>query len=119
MAPPSHVDAEWIAAAFAPPERRSDAQHARLAESDRLIAELMAADLVVIGAPMYNFGMPAPLKAWLDNIVRVGVTLGFNRARAGQPSWPILPSGTRPVILGARGDSGYYPAGRQEDAHFL
>src|SRR3546814_12847150 len=36
MAPPSHVDAEWIAAAFAPPERRSDAQHARLAESDRL-----------------------------------------------------------------------------------
>src|SRR3546814_15981021 len=95
MAPPSHVDAEWIAAAIAPPERRSDAQHARLAESDRLIAELMAADLVVIGAPMYNFGIPAPLTAWLDNILPVGVHSGFARARAGDPSCPVIPPGKR------------------------
>ena len=117
--PPSHVDAEWIAAAFSPPEKRSDEQRARLAESDRLIAELMAADLVVIGAPMYNFGMPAPLKAWVDNIVRVGVTFGFDRKRAGEPYWPMLPSGKRLVVLGARGDYGYDAGGRQADINFV
>ena len=117
--PPSHVDAEWIAAAFAPPGKRSDEQRARLAESDRLIAELMAADLVVVGAPMYNFGMPAPLKAWLDNIVRVGVTFGFDRKRAGEPYWPMLPAGKRLVVLGARGDYGYDSGGRQADANFV
>jgi FMN-dependent NADH-azoreductase len=117
--PPSHVDAEWIAAAFSPPEKRSDDQRARLAESDRLIAELVAADLVVIGAPMYNFGMPAPLKAWVDNIVRVGVTFGFDRKRAGEPYWPMLPSGKRLVVLGARGDYGYDAGGRQADINFV
>ena len=119
LAPPSHVDAEWIAAAFSPPEKRSDEQRARLAESDRLIAELIAADLVVIGAPMYNFGMPAPLKAWVDNIVRVGVTFGFDRKRAGEPYWPMLPSGKRLVVLGARGDYGYDAGGRQADINFV
>jgi FMN-dependent NADH-azoreductase len=119
LAPPSHVDAEWIAAAFAPPEKRSDEQRARLAESDRLIAELMAADLVVIGAPMYNFGMPAPLKAWVDNIVRVGVTFGFDRKRGGEPYWPMLPAGKRLVVLGARGDYGYDAGGRQADVNFV
>ena len=119
FAPPSHVDAEWIAAAFSPPEKRSDDQRARLAESDGLIAELVAADLVVIGAPMYNFGMPAPLKAWVDNIVRVGVTFGFDRKRAGEPYWPMLPSGKRLVVLGARGDYGYDAGGRQADINFV
>lgn len=119
FAPPSHVDAEWIAAAFSPPGRRSDEQRARLAESDRLVAELMATDLVVIGAPMYNFGMPAPLKAWVDNIVRVGVTFGFDRKRAGEPYWPMLPSGKRLVVLGARGDYGYDAGGRQADINFV
>lgn len=119
FAPPSHVDAEWIAAAFSPPEKRSEDQRARLAESDGLIAELVAADLVVIGAPMYNFGMPAPLKAWVDNIVRVGVTFGFDRKRAGEPYWPMLPSGKRLVVLGARGDYGYDAGGRQADINFV
>ncbi|MGH6694070.1 FMN-dependent NADH-azoreductase [Sphingopyxis sp.] len=119
VAPPSHVDADWIAAAFSPPGRRSDEQRARLAESDRLVAELVAADLVVVGAPMYNFGMPAPLKAWLDNIVRVGVTFGFDRARAGEPYWPMLSPGKRLIILGARGDYGYDPGGRQADVNFV
>ncbi|MCJ2089875.1 NAD(P)H-dependent oxidoreductase [Methylobacterium sp. E-005] len=110
-APPSPVSASWIAAAFCPPDRRDDAQHAVLAESDQLTAELMAADLLVIGAPMYNFGVPAPLKAWIDNIVRVGVTFGFDRARAGVPYWPLLAPGKRLVILTARGDFGYDPGG--------
>jgi FMN-dependent NADH-azoreductase len=111
-APPNPVSDSWIAAAFCPADRRDDAQRAVLAESDRLTAELMAADLLVIGAPMYNFGVPAQLKAWIDNIVRVGVTFGFDRARAGAPYWPLLAPGKRMVILTARGDYGYDPGGR-------
>lgn len=105
--PPAPVSGDWIAAAFSPSDRRTPAQHAVLAESDRLTAELLAADLIVIGAPMYNFGVPAPLKAWIDNVVRVGVTFGFDRARSGEPYWPMLPAGKRLVILTSRGDYGY------------
>jgi FMN-dependent NADH-azoreductase len=86
----------------------------RLAESDQLVAELLAADLLVIGAPMYNFGIPSQLKAWVDNIVRVGVTFGFDRSRGGEPYWPMLPHGKRAVILSARGDYGYDAGGRLE-----
>jgi FMN-dependent NADH-azoreductase len=105
--PPAPVSGDWIAAAFSPPDCRTAAQHGVLAESDRLTAELVAADLIVIGAPMYNFGVPAPLKAWIDNVVRVGVTFGFDRARPGEPYWPMLPAGKRLVILTSRGDYGY------------
>lgn len=117
--PPAPVDADWVAAAFTRPEKRDAAQEARLAESDRLVAELIAADVVVVGAPMYNFGMPAPLKAWLDNIVRVGVTFGFDRARDGDPYWPMLPTGKTLVTLSARGDYGYDPGGRQAHNNFV
>lgn len=105
--PPAPVSGEWLAAAFSPADRRSEAQQAVLAESDKLTSELIAADVVVIGAPMYNFGIPAQLKAWVDNIVRVGVTFGFDRARAGEPYWPMLPAGKQLIILTSRGDYGY------------
>ncbi|WP_129790670.1 FMN-dependent NADH-azoreductase [Sphingosinicella sp. CPCC 101087] len=113
-APPSPVTGEWIAAAFTPPERRDAEMGAWLAESDRLVSELQRAHLVVIGAPMYNLGVPSPLKAWIDNIVRVGVTFGFDRNRVGDPYWPMLRPGKRLVILSSRGDSGYGPGGRLE-----
>lgn len=105
--PPSPVTGEWIAAAFAPPAQRNAAMRAHLDESDRLVRELQRADLVVIGAPMYNLGIPSPLKAWIDNIVRVGVTFGFDRNRADTPYWPMLPPGKRLVLLCSRGDFGY------------
>ncbi|WP_198293033.1 NAD(P)H-dependent oxidoreductase [Methylobacterium sp. WSM2598] len=88
------------------PECRSAAQVATLRESDVLAAELIAADLVVAGVPMYNFGIPSPLKAWIDNVVRVGPTFGFDRTRPGEPYWPMLEPGKRLVILTARGDHG-------------
>jgi FMN-dependent NADH-azoreductase len=117
--PPAPVNEAWIAAAFCPPERRSAAQKAVLAESDALTAALVEADLVVIGAPMYNFGLPAPLKAWIDNIVRVGVTFGFDRTRAGAPYWPMLPTGKRLIILTARGDYGYDAGERLADMNLV
>lgn len=110
--PPKPVSGEWIAAAFCPPQRRHETQKGVLAESDQLAAEVIAADLIVIGAPMYNFGVPAQLKAWVDNIVRVGMTFGFDRTRSGEPYWPMLSPGKRLVILTARGDYGYDEGGR-------
>jgi FMN-dependent NADH-azoreductase len=79
-----------------------------LAESDALVDELIGADLVVIGVPMYNFGMPSTLKAWIDNIVRVDRTFGFDRSRAGEPYWPLLADQRKRVLLlSSRGDYGY------------
>ena len=117
--PPSPVSGDWIAAAFTRPERRGEAARACLAESDMLVQELLRADLIVIGAPMYNFGLPAQLKAWLDNVVRVGVTFGFDRSRQGEPYWPMLPPGKRLVILSSRGDYGYDPGGRLGDINLV
>lgn len=117
--PPRPVSGAWIAAAFSPVERRSAAQKAELAESDRLAAEVVAADVIVIGAPMYNFGIPAQLKAWVDNVVRVGVTFGFDRSRVGEPYWPMLSSGKKLVILSARGDYGYDEGGRLASANLV
>ncbi len=71
------VDAKWIEANFTPDESRTDAHRATLAESDQLVAELKAADVLVIGAPIYNFGVPAVLKAWVDMIARARLTFQY------------------------------------------
>ncbi|HJS04931.1 MAG TPA: NAD(P)H-dependent oxidoreductase [Variovorax sp.] len=106
--PPSHVTGPWIHAAFTPPEAREPWMGEALAESDRLVDQLIAADLIVVGLPMYNFGVPAQFKAYIDNIVRVGRTFGFDRARGEVPYWPLLAdAGKRLVLLGSRGDFGY------------
>jgi FMN-dependent NADH-azoreductase len=111
--PPSPVTGRWIHAAFTSPEQREPWMQEVLAESDRLVDELVASDLIVAGVPMYNFGMPAQFKAYLDNVVRVGRTFGFDRTRPGEPYWPMLAGqGKRLVILSARGDFGYAPGQR-------
>lgn len=111
--PPAPVDGAWIHAAFTPPEQRADWMRQALAESDMLVDELLAADVIVAGAPMYNFGVPAQFKAYIDNIVRVGRTFGFDRGRDGDPYWPLLAGqGKTLVLLSARGDHGYDPGGR-------
>jgi FMN-dependent NADH-azoreductase len=68
------VTEEWIAAAFTPEANRSKDQREVLRLSDTLVDELLAADTLVIGVPMYNFGIPAQLKAWIDQVVRAGRT---------------------------------------------
>ena len=108
LTPPAPVSAAWIHAAFTPEERRAPWMHAVLRESDMLIDELIGADVIVAGVPMYNFGVPAPFKAYIDYIVRVGRTFGFDRARPGEPYWPLLAGmGKRLVIVSSRGDFGY------------
>ena len=71
------VDEAWINANFTAAEERSADQRAVLAESDALVAELKAADVLVIGAPIYNFGVPAALKAWIDMVARARLTFRY------------------------------------------
>ncbi len=74
---PSLVNEAWVGANFTDRAARSDAQGAALAASDALVAELEAADVIVIGAPIYNFSIPAVLKAWIDMVARAGVTFRY------------------------------------------
>jgi len=74
---PRLVDAAWVDANFMPSGQRSPAQRAALAESDALVAELIDADVLVIGVPVYNFGIPASLKAWVDMVARARLTFRY------------------------------------------
>lgn len=71
------LDEAALGALFTPAAQRTAEQHARVALDDVLIAEMQAADVVVLGVPMYNFGVPAQLKNWIDAISRAGVTFRY------------------------------------------
>lgn len=71
------INADWISASSTAHENRSDKQHQALALSDTLIDELLAADQIVLSTPMYNFSVPASLKAWIDQIARAGKTFQY------------------------------------------
>lgn len=71
------VSADWVEANFTPDEERSARHRDTLAESDRLVDELARADIVVIGTPIYNFSIPASLKAWVDMIARARKTFRY------------------------------------------
>jgi FMN-dependent NADH-azoreductase len=77
-APHPVLDEAALGALFAPPDKRTREQAARVALDDALIAEIQAADVVVLGIPMYNFGVPAPLKNWIDAVSRAGVTFRYS-----------------------------------------
>lgn len=104
------IDHKFIHAAFTPTEDREPWMNERLALSDTLIDEVIAADILVIGAPMYNYGMPSALKAWIDHVARIGKTFSFDLARGDTPIEAIL-SGKRLVVLSARGEFGFAPGG--------
>lgn len=107
--PPSTVNEAWIAAAFAPPERRTPAMREALRESDLLLDEIERADAIVLGAPLYNFGMPAQLKAWFDQVIRVGRTFEIT-GEAVEPYRPLL--APKPVVvLVSAGDAAMLPGG--------
>ncbi len=73
----SFIDPSWIGANFTPADERDPEQRARLALSDELIEELQWADHIVLTTPMYNFSVPATLKAWIDLVCRAGVTFRY------------------------------------------
>jgi FMN-dependent NADH-azoreductase len=73
-----HINAPWLAAYFTPEDLQTPEMKETLRMSDTLVAELLAADHIVIASPVYNYNVPAALKAWIDHIVRKGYTLGFD-----------------------------------------
>lgn len=84
---------DWVGANFTPADQRSPAQAETLALSDELVGEVLKADTIVIGLPIYNFSIPASLKAWIDLIARVGMTFQYTA------EGPVgLLSGKRAVI---------------------
>lgn len=106
-APIPHLTAERFQSFMANPEARTPIQRAVVAESDALIDELKAADVIVIGLPMYNFGVPSLLKAYFDHVARVGVT--FKYTNAGPAG---LLTGKKAYVFATRG--GQY-AGTPQD----
>ncbi|MDD3353536.1 FMN-dependent NADH-azoreductase [Zoogloea sp.] len=96
--PVPHLDAARFTAFLTPAEERSAEQAAVVAFSDALIEELRQADEIIIGVPMYNFGIPSTLKAWIDHVARAGVT--FRYTATGPEG---LLKGKKAVILAARG----------------
>jgi FMN-dependent NADH-azoreductase len=96
--PVPHLDAERFGAFVTPTEKRTPAQQAIVDYSDTLIHELRRADVIVLGLPMYNFGVPSQLKAWFDHVARAGVTFRYTA------QGPVgLLTGKKACVLAARG----------------
>ncbi len=96
--PPPYIESTFVSALMTPAEQRSPVQQARLALSEALIAELMEADVLVIGAAMINKGVPAPLKSWVDHVSRQGVTF------VNTPQGPQgLLTGKKAYVIAAQG----------------
>ena len=92
------VTEDWVGANFTASEDRDDDQRRTLELSDSLVAELRGADTLVIGLPIYNFGVPASLKAWVDLIARVGETFRYTE------NGPVgLLSGKRAIVAVSSG----------------
>ncbi len=92
------IDEAWVGANFTPADQRSAEQAEKLALSDTLVAEIKSADTLVIGVPIYNFGVPAALKAWVDQVARAGVT--FKYTETGPKG---LLTGKRAILVVASG----------------
>jgi len=103
--PLPHLNGLTVGAFFTPPEQRNEILSEAVKRSDQAVDELLAADVIVIGAPMHNFGIPSALKAWIDHIVRTGRTVRYTE-------WGpegLVPSGKKVIIASARG--GFYSDG--------
>ena len=106
--PVPHITAEAYTAGLVPPSERTPEQSAALAPRVKLIEELEQADVVLIGAPMYNYTIPSTLKTWLDSVILPGRTSGEGRSVAGTPV----------VVVASRGGS-YRPGTPREGFEFV
>jgi FMN-dependent NADH-azoreductase len=107
--PLPYVDANWIEATITPAAQRTIEHEKVLAQSDVLIDELLAADIIVLGVPMHNFSIPASLKAWIDQVVRAGKTFRYG----GTGPEGLLPANKKALVIVTRG--GAYGEGSPVD----
>jgi FMN-dependent NADH-azoreductase len=101
---PGHLSGAILAAAQTPADQRAQADRLAVEQGETLLEEFLAADVIVLGAPMYNFTIPSQLKAWLDRVVVAGRT--FRYTEAGVQG---LAAGKRVVVVSTRG--GIYSEG--------
>ncbi|MFL9880634.1 FMN-dependent NADH-azoreductase [Herbaspirillum rhizosphaerae] len=106
-----HITEALIGAYYTPADKRSAEQQSIIALSDTLVDELLAADTLVIGIPMYNFAPPSAFKAWIDHICRVGRTFGYTDKGATG-----LVTGKRAIVILSRG--GVYSEGPAQALEF-
>ncbi|WP_248915337.1 FMN-dependent NADH-azoreductase [Pseudomonas moorei] len=105
------VSEAFVAAAFYPePEARPLSMQADLALSDELVGELLGHDVLVISTPMHNFSVPSGLKAWIDQIVRLGLTFNHSLDN-GVAQYEPLVQGKKALIITSRGGFGFGPDG--------
>lgn len=115
--PVPHVDEAWIAAAYTPPEQLTPELQEAIRISDYLVDEFLAADIYVIGVPMYNLSIPSTLKAYIDQIVRIGRTFALVSENPTNPYQPLV-LGKKMFIIATRGGSGFGVGGRYEQMNF-
>jgi FMN-dependent NADH-azoreductase len=113
-APVPHIASDTIKGFYAPAGQMDIPLRAATALSDLLIHELRSADVLVLGVPMYNFSIPSALKAWIDQIVRIGHTFSYD----GSGFSGLLP-GKRAYVMIAYGAGGYLDGGPFEGADFV
>jgi len=106
--PLPHIDDDFVAATRSPDGPQTERQRTQLAQSDALVDELLAADLIVIAAPMINFTIPSTLKSWIDHVARAGRT--FSYSEKGPQG---LVTGKQVILVAARG--GVYAQGAALD----
>lgn len=110
--PVPHLTEQMMGAFFTPAEQRSPGQAETVKLSDALVAELFAADVIVIGAPMYNFSISSTLKAWIDHVARAGVTFKYTE------SGPVgLVTGKKVYVFTSRGGVYTEGPGKAMDFH--
>lgn len=115
--PPPFISPEWISGAFSKTPL-SEQEAAALSKSNEYIAQIEKADLILMGAPMYNYGMPASLKAWFDQIARINKTFSFDLDRGDFPIKPILKDKIL-VLMTSSGEFGFYKGGVRESSGHL
>jgi FMN-dependent NADH-azoreductase len=104
--PIPHVSELWISAAFKPAELRTEDEINVLKTSDKYIAELKAADVIVLGTPMYNWSIPSVLKAYLDQVIRANETVTMRPDDPKNPYRGLLKN-KKVYLLFSRGNAGY------------
>lgn len=112
-----HLNQQWIAAAFKPVAARSAEDIKALQTSDAYISELREADIIVLGAPMYNWSIPSSLKAYVDQIMRVNETFRVNPADKAHPYTGLLQNKTLFLLLSS-GFGEYEQGGHNEHLNF-
>ncbi len=113
-APIPHISDTTIKGYYTPPEAMTDTLRTATALSDQLIAEVQAADILIISLPIYNFSVPSAFKAWIDQVVRIGHTFAYEDGQ-----FRGLVTGKKALVTLSYGAGGYADGGPLQSYDFM